>query len=199
MSEIDWSEAPEGATHFGVENEFYFSAWYKVEGEQILAYTEDGSMWREATDSCVFPKVSSLSARPEQWSGEGLPPVGTVCEFAGGTPCPDDPFDKDLREGMQVKIIAHFKSGDFTLAAFTFDPENPDRGMVQVEQGNFGCFRPIRTAEQIAADERLHEIRNALTAINSKVHFPNDLVRGNILTAAVEAMIDAGYRKQEAS
>ncbi|WP_218939468.1 hypothetical protein, partial [Bacillus thuringiensis] len=80
MSKIDWSKAPEGATHFGVENEFYFSAWYKVEGEQILAYTEDGSMWREATDSCVFPKVSSLSARPEQWSGEGLPPVGTVCE-----------------------------------------------------------------------------------------------------------------------
>lgn len=130
------------------------------------------------------------------WSGEGLPPVGTVCEFAGGTTCPEDPFDKDLKEGMQVTIIAHFKSGDFTLAAFTFDPENPDRGMVQVEQGNFGCFRPIRTPEQIAADKRLHEIRNALTAINSKVHFPNDLVRGNILAAAVEAMIDAGYRKQ---
>jgi len=58
-------------------------------------------------------------------------------------------------------------------------------------------FRPIRTPEQIAADERTHEIRNALTTINSKVKFPNDLVRGNILAAAVEAMIDAGCRKVE--
>lgn len=117
------------------------------------------------------------------WDGNGLPPVGTVCEFAGGTPCPEDPFDKDLKEGMPVTIIAHIKGGDFTLAAFTFDPKNPDRGMVQVEMGNFGCFRPIRTPEQIAAEER----DKAITEIA-------DILRGHRDIA--ELLYDAGYRKQ---
>ncbi|MBC2655509.1 hypothetical protein H7A76_08665 [Pseudomonas sp. MSSRFD41] len=118
------------------------------------------------------------------WSGEGLPPVGAVCEFAGGTNCAADPFDKDLKEGAKVTIIAHFKCGDFTLAAFTFDPENPDRGMVQVEQGNFGCFRPIRTPEQIAAEERMRGIEEL------RANAPG------IAWLSAAAIYDAGYRKE---
>lgn len=92
----------------------------------------------------------------QHWSGEGLPPVGTVCEFAGGTYCVEDPFDKDLRVGAEVTIIAHIFVGDLELAAFTFNPGlvNPDRGTVSVEQGAYGCFRPIRTPEQIEAERR---------------------------------------------
>lgn len=92
----------------------------------------------------------------QHWTGEGLPPVGTVCEFAGGTYCVEDPFDKDLRVGAEVTIIAHIFVGDFELAAFTFNPSlvNPDRGTVSVEQGAYGCFRPILTPEQIEAERR---------------------------------------------
>jgi len=91
------------------------------------------------------------------WNGEGLPPVGTVCEFAGGTYCTEDPFDKDLKVGAEVTIIAHIFDGDFKLAAFTFNPRlvNPDRGNVSVEQGAYGCFRPISTTEQIEAEKRV--------------------------------------------
>jgi hypothetical protein len=124
------------------------------------------------------------SNEPTEWSGSGLPPVGAVCEFAGGTPCPEDPFDKDLREGMKVTIIAHFKCGDFTLAAFTFDPENPYRGMVQVEQGNFSCFRPIRTPEQIDAEDRDKAI--------NQMEFDTDCMDRGAFTK----LYDAGWRKQ---
>jgi hypothetical protein len=58
--------------------------------------------------------------------------------------------------------------------------------------------RPIRTPEQIKADERLHQVRNALTAIHAgDKKFPSDLVRGNIIATTVEAMIDDGYRRFE--
>jgi hypothetical protein len=29
MSDIDWSKAPEGATHYGPENNAYGAGWYK--------------------------------------------------------------------------------------------------------------------------------------------------------------------------
>lgn len=168
---------------FGIGGNLYWLTSFEDYGPDCFQVTFEGE-WHSAV---------------QPWKGEGPPPVGTVCEFAGGTPCPYDPFDKDLKEGMQVTIIAHFKSGDLTLAAFTFDPQNFDRGRVQVEQGNFGCFRPLRTAEQIAADEHMREIRDAIDIVKSgQKPLPNDIVRHNITVAVVEAMIDAGYRKQVA-
>ena len=209
---IDWSKAPEGFPLWleGTNEEHRkHSGWYRDAGQVFEgAY---GGQWRACREGQFF----TVHRKPEDycehshgneqgcpecgkefssaWTGEGLPPVGAVCEFAGGTPCPEDPFDKDLKEGMKVTIIAHFKCGDFTLAAFTFDPENPDRGMVQVEQGNFGCFRPIRTPDQIAAEERqkgIEELGNFL-ATNSTTPTP-------YLWEAAQKIYDAGYRKQVA-
>lgn len=120
----------------------------------------------------------SRGQNKEPWTGEGLPPVGTVCEMHRETYFEIDWQPVTLLCVGQAKAFFRDKEGH--------EWSRPLREL---------SFRPIRTPEQIAADKRLHEIRNALSAINSKVHFPNDLVRGNILTAAVEAMIDAGYHK----
>jgi hypothetical protein len=191
--DIDWSKAPEGATHFGpaVEGK-WLACWHKNIGGQWLGWLADGdTRWGVAGNT--EERVKQFISRPYPWNGEGLPPVGTVCEFAGGTPCPEDPFDKDLKEGMKVKIIAHFGCGDFTLAAFTFDPENPDRGMVQVEQGNFGCFRPNRTPEQIAAEER-DKASVELAGILAG-HDQHIAVRDIELA---KYLYDIGYRKQVA-
>lgn len=57
-------------------------------------------------------------AQPEPWTGEGLPPVGTLCEFAGFNP--EETIPTDPRVGDQVTVIAHFMSGSFEVAAFTF-------------------------------------------------------------------------------
>lgn len=112
------------------------------------------------------------------WVGVGLPPVGTVCEWK----------EKTGFRWVAATVLFITESSVVMQRSDGFEWQMLTKRTV---------FRPVRTLQQIAADKRLHEIRNALTTINSKVHFPNARVRGNILAAAVEAMIDAGYRKPE--
>ncbi|MGN6056644.1 hypothetical protein [Pseudomonas aeruginosa] len=193
---IDWSKANDRAVAALVakkDNVHYpsieFVAGYHRTGCMIRATSaDDGRPLSAQEDFWVIVE------RPATWSGKGLPPVGTVCEFAGGTYSPEDPFDNDLREGDRVTIIAHFKDGDLDLAAFTFNPQvrNPDRGAACVEQGAYGCFRPIRTPEQIAAEERSKEC-DRIFAILSSVE------REGNRSDMAEALYDAGYRRQESS
>jgi hypothetical protein len=196
MSTIDWSKAPEGTTHFGPKHDFLVENWFKRDecGWSIW----ECARWAACRGGLQKLREDTMVRRPPQkpWAVEGLPPVGTVCEFAGGTPCPEDPFDKDLKVGMKVTIIAHFKCGDFTLAAFTFDPKNQDRGMVQVEQGNFGCFRPIRTPEQIAAEEREKARDEVLNAMAEKMAIEKNETLWQHRLQVVGEMLDMGYRKQ---
>lgn len=186
---IDLTKKPEGATHINPHS----GLWVKCFGGNSGSYQFFQNGEWEMGFGCMSNSYLEI-AQPEPWTGEGLPPVGTVCEFAGFNP--EETLPTDPRVGDQVTVIAHFMSGSFEVAAFTFYAP-PEFEYLQVGQGAYGCFRPIRTPEQIAADKRLHEIRNALTAIKAgQQQFPNDLVRGNIVAATVEAMIDAGYRKQ---
>lgn len=202
MIKIDWRMAPDWAEGHGLISwQGITELW--INAEQYVVVGREGGPypWGGGTGDTrhnhTRGQVEYITPRPERWNGEGLPPLGAVCEFQGDcAACSSDPWHRDLHDGAQCTVIAHFKSGSLEIVAFTFEDAG---GNIQVEQSLPGALRPVRTAEQIAADERMHEIRNALTAINSKVHFPNDLVRGNILAAAVEAMIDAGYRKQVAS
>ncbi|MHC9118272.1 hypothetical protein ACYTSF_28710 [Pseudomonas aeruginosa] len=184
---IDWNTAPEGANKAGFIRHEYLQ-FYRIPG-----MFGDYDYWDEIMGTWCgsdFPTCANhLFDRPEkvEWDGQGLPPVGTVCEFAGGTYSPEDPFDNDLREGDRVTIIAHFKDGDLDLAAFTFNPQvrNPDRGAACVEQGAYGCFRPIRTPEQIAAEEREKAIEEMCFAEET------------LTVKQAKALYEAGYRRQE--
>lgn len=194
---IDWNTAPEGATHWEPRGSFYREGWMKKVGNKWSYWAEGRKAWISGTSACNVSaeREETFEARPQEvWDGQGLPPVGTVCEFAGGTYSPEDPFDNDLREGDRVTIIAHFKDGDLDLAVFTFNPQvrNPNRGAACVEQGAYGCFRPLRTPEQIAAEERRKSI----------LHLANLLIdsRGQCNEySQAEAIFDAGYRRQESS
>jgi hypothetical protein len=192
---------PVGATHYigvavGRSKVDIHSWWMREPGDNWYLWAEPSRQWALDTPSARqknLMKPIHESLRKKEWTGKGMPPVGTVCEFAGGTPCPEDPFDKDLREGMRVTIIAHFKSGDFTLAAFTFDPENTDRGMVQVEQGSFGCFRPIRTPEQIAAEEREKQKSEIIGACLRKIGGANSpITSASSVADVIGALYDKG-------
>lgn len=181
MSGVDWSKAPEGATHhYAGDNE----PWRKIEGCFLYAWL--GARWIRQAGCPPDPKYYTERPAPA-WSGEGLPPVGTVCEFTGHTHCREDPTDKDLHAGARVHIIAHFKDGDLDLAAFTFNPNNPDRGTACVSQGAFGCFRPLRTPEQIAAEDREKAIKDMFHVMQGM---------GDDLDCA-RRLYDAGYRKPE--
>lgn len=113
------------------------------------------------------------------WTGDGLPPVGTVCEYSC---CQDEAEDFPIRHwrkgdklevlavrnvyGRQVPIV--FNSRHMTASALM-----PD------------FISPIRTPEQIAAEER--EI-----AICEMMEVCNELP----CRQSCADLYDAGYRKQ---
>lgn len=194
MSKIDWSKAPEGATHWGPSTqpdssgEAWVEGFYRLEGDDWQHYNLhrwDGDM----TSWSNWPeRFKSLSVRPALWDGTGLPPVGTVCEFVrlGGAD-----WHRELRDGAEVIIIAHFDVSSARLAAFTFEFD----GGVQVEQAVENCFRPIRTPEHIAAEDRKK-------TINEMVYGACGCEPGDGTTTTFMIcgyLYDAGYRKQEQS
>lgn len=171
VMDIDWSKAPEGATH-----RVPHGCWYKIEDGLVWCWSsreewagpypkkqyEDGSM----EDMVKRPKTAS------EWNGEGLPPVGTVCEY------------KHVSEWQKVEVFAvkPNHNGSHT-ALFTY------------ENGTWcGCaepsfFRPIRTPEQIAAEERKKTIEDMVRIIQQ--------ADWNSDGEMVGALYDAGYRKFE--
>lgn len=195
---IDWSKAPEGATHCTPGDQLRTCTvfWRVVDGIALEAWALSND--RGITDHFTYGKDGCSGfvrdfavVRPNQpWTGAGLPPVGTVCEIHGtvGQELRDEEFS-----WRQVEIIAHtnFGGGDVAVGR--------DLECATLGWGIASKFRPIRTPEQIAAEERLHKIRNACTAISGAL----DELRGitkveRAALSVIEAMIDAGYVKGEA-
>jgi len=76
MSDIDWSTAPEGATHFEVGSE---NPWEKHGDGNPMFFAERRNRWLALGPVDVSARV----ARPvvTTWEGGGFPPVGTVCKY----------------------------------------------------------------------------------------------------------------------
>lgn len=185
MTQIDWSKAPEGATHYGpaVEGE-WLECWHKNVNGEWLGWLADGdTRWSTAGNS--NSRIKQFIPRPQEWTGSGLPPVGTVCEV------------EHCGKWIKCEIIAHFQQESAQVAAFIFSPYSGNPKLKELAYYIADSFRPTRTPEQIAADERLHAVRNALTTIKASRSFPGDVTRQNVMVATVEAMIGAGYRKVE--
>lgn len=72
------------------------------------------------------------------WSGEGLPPVGIECEVM------------HCEEWTKCQVIAHFDQRCGPVAAYTVDIGH---GVKQLDACVADQFRPLRTPEQIAAEE----------------------------------------------
>lgn len=186
MSGIDWEGNPE-ATHFDPVDQNFL----RDVGEALPLFNIKRG-WTVPLHTAYGLRIEDcnrpLIKRPE-WNGEGLPPVGTVCEFAGFNP--EETLPSDPIIGDRVTVIAHFKSGSIDVAAFTFFVP-PEFEYLQVAQGAYGCFRPIRTPEQIAAEERSKSIAEIVKLVGWEYG-----VVGSDEAAA--RIYDAGYRKQEAS
>ena len=140
MNEIDWSKAPEGATHY---NHTCFD-WYKVGSHEPFFWNgrawAPARFWDDRKHDCIQRPTTP------SWSGECLPPVGVVCEanFVGSW------AEFELRYYGESYVI--FKT----------------RYEVQRTRIDFDTcgvkFRQIRTPEQIAADEREAAIDEMLAA-----------------------------------
>ncbi len=171
---VDWSKAPEGATHY-CEGSVDNTHWRDLSGENARYWFND--RWNDhglSSAHCLASNVRYI-ARPA-WNGEGLPPVGkSVCEYLGA-----NQYD----EWSVVNIFAHLDN------------------IVFVEYGNgwraerdISRFRPIRTAEQIAEDEREAGIREIATLMAVGGGFKEPCA-DDLRDAA--AVWDAGYRKRVA-
>lgn len=175
---IDWSKAPEGATHWGAGRDGWAEAFYKqdADGNWLTHPAHFFGEWHgDPTVHADWPKrLSSLVERPnpKEWNGAGLPPVGMVCEV--------EDADGNWHE---CEILAHHL-GD---AVFSPDPDYPYGAYDGMPEGR---FRPLRTPEQIAAEEREKALKEMAGIVFSAC--------GTILADDVlPALYDAGYRKVE--
>lgn len=133
--------------------------------------------WQAAVDALNKPSAPA-------WVGVGDPPSGTVCELR----------HVSAETGWGKAVIA-FASRN--VIVWDWDGEPAINGLCTAYRHAVEV-RPVRTPEQIAAEERLHTLRDAHTAIARTLEgFRGDIPAEAVSRQVIEAMIDAGYRKQE--
>ena len=182
---IDWSKAPSWvigyALHaFGGEIR---EVWVGEHQYQRLDQPKPFPYGGGNSDHRYNPRRSEFhfeQLRPTPWNGEGLPPVGTVCELYYGQ-----------GEHGTVKILAHAERLGVPVAVYQDDDE-------------FGAytselFRPIRTPEQIAEEARIAELNLMVGAIKDYPggrHGVDHMTQLKIHEEACINLYDAGWRKQ---
>ncbi|PNG87591.1 hypothetical protein [Pseudomonas putida] len=184
MSKIDWSKAPEWAdghglvAHHGITEVWINMDQYAVVGAGDRAYPYGGGTG-ETRHNFTRGQVQYVTPRPARWDGEGLPPVGSVCEA----------YDAERDLWWPGQVLMH---------------GNSDHAFVSGTPECWGTllwastFRPTRTPEQVSAEER----KTAIDQMAADAQL--DFSAGELLTAreyvecAIAALHDAGYRKQVA-
>ena len=169
---IDWSKAPEDATHKDPDTDCFYrlvkDVWHLVcdDGESCVS----SSLYNGETNP------SDLIERPkkqEAWNGEGLPPVGTLCDMH------IDDFG-----WITGTVVVHIDLDEPTAVAHNGE---------EVFHGNASDFRPIKTAEQLAEEEKV----TAIAEMRAVVMAASGCTVATISEClATVALYEAGYRKQ---
>lgn len=177
LKEVDWSKAPEGATHYNAE---LGCPWLKETPASYFA--EDKKVWvKYGSNRFATDDLRNAVKRPQEWDGVGLPPVGTICML---NDCGAMNAYYAHHAGKKLKIIAHATSSKGNiLAVYMVIGEDEFHGLTD----NLN-FKPIKTPEQIESEERLHAIDEMLDFV----------VPGRLYREAMGLLYDAGYRKQGA-
>ena len=168
MNEIDWSKAPEGATHYCTRNRLF----YKFDGAGRGQCTSKGAIWGSCGDIDGY-EPAELTPRPPSpaWNGEGLPPVGEYIEWFS-----------PIYGWLGGRVVGH--DGNVIVVVHN--------------DGYTGChpheIRPIRTPEQIAAEEREKAVDALCYEIIMHYGYPKN---AEAYRALATKLHDAGYRKTE--
>lgn len=175
MIKVDWRMAPDWADGHGLISwQGITEVW--ISAEQYAVVGCDGGPYPWGGGTCdtrhnhALGQVEYITPRPDRWGGEGLPPVGSDCEYFDGG------------EWMRCEVVAHRNNAAVVLSD-CYEP-----AFVAQQE-----LRPIRTPEQIAAEERERDIKQMI----SDTHILAGTMGNRRLMA--EQLYDAGYRKQEAS
>lgn len=162
-TEIDWSKAPEGTTH--ARSDDSVRPWRKKGNGCWFAWCPERNDWIITIN--VLPEDKYVK---REWYGEGLPPVGTVCEWR----------DHDAASWHKVEV--RYLSKHTALLNFPGDGDGDTEGAFSPS-----CceFRPLRTPEQIAAEER----EKAVHQMGLDAGFSGSVQQ------FYERLYDLGYRK----
>jgi tellurite resistance-related uncharacterized protein len=172
VENIDWSKAPEGYPIWITDNDKVLPPGWHREGKHRFV-DMGGSFWSKPVDSYTVHR------KPSPWNGQGLPPVGTVCEA----------YEHNAGLWVRVEVLKHGENDHPVMVCR--DSEQLATKLFWADQ-----FRPIRTPEQIAADERKSVIDVACDDIENIVgKYNTTLSHSMAIKVTIEAMIDAGYRK----
>lgn len=132
--------------------------------------------WQAAVDALNAPKVV-------EWDGVGLPPAGTICEVL---------WNESRVEYLRTKVFGVNEHGQ---PIHRFD-EGPKKYKYQADvlrtASGTQVFRPIRTAEQVAAEER----EKAITLMIDESLFGHYAFTKAQAEIACKALYEAGYRKE---
>ncbi|EPN4461357.1 hypothetical protein ACT1UE_000521 [Pseudomonas aeruginosa] len=187
---IDWNTAPEGATHWEPTGPEFHEGWMKKEGDYWFYWVEGTNKWFHGPSCNVSAeRAAKFEARPQEaWDGQGLPPVGTVCEYR----CHDNICEP--KDWTVVHVLAHANHGSDTAMLLAEDVSGePGKmyGRIWIPR----TCRPLRTPEQIAAEEREKAVQEML-ALDE---YPHGQDRGGMMSRAdfCRVLYDAGYRRQE--
>ncbi|HBP5690612.1 TPA: hypothetical protein L6B06_11545 [Pseudomonas aeruginosa] len=174
---IDWSTAPKDATHWEPDSYHVFGSWMKKEGDSWFWWEGDVGRWSPSL-FISEQRMGTFEARPqESWNGQGLPPVGTVCEYRCNDSC-------EPNDWTAVHVLAHAAHGSDTAMLLAED-NNGEPGTMYGRIWVPGTCRPLRTPEQIAAEERAKAIEGMCFAEQT------------LTVKQAKALYDAGYRRQE--
>ena len=164
LKKVDWGKAPEGATHY---NEDCSCPWLKETPASYFA--EDKKVWvKYISNELAMDDLRNAVKHPQEWGGDGLPPVGTVCEY----------YCSEYGKWRKCEVVAHYFAS--VVAVDVLD--------ITASRLPNGLFRPIKTPEQIAAEEKLQAIDEMMAVGNW---------HSRAFKEVVDALYDAGYRKTE--
>jgi hypothetical protein len=158
VSDIDWGKVDTDYTHYSKEYGYFVR---EIKHTNAWA-CKDGPV-------LVFLDPGrQLIARPSAWNGTGLPPAGTVCECH-----------------LPGELTNNYS---WVTATVIWHNSKTECAVIRSSSHLAWCdeFRPIRTQEQIAADEREAAILE-MSKCADGMYFPNRHTLG--------ALYDAGYRK----
>lgn len=158
--------------------------------------------WQAAVDALDQSELDAVLAKNEQlaaaraeripvWNGEGLPPVGLDVEIKRGNCTWIDGDEWQI--GKTATVMASFlNSRDIEMASVQFPGGHCECILAR-------CLSPIRTAEQVAAEEREKAAKELYMTINwdSKPGTWENLLQAR--RDDYRKAIDAGYRKEPKS
>lgn len=169
---VDWSKAPEWAKKHGYAGPDRLPVWFD---DFRYQYFRDGKQYSFGLPlSRTVDEISDVTERPAApaWNGEGLPPIGVACEHQV----------VNCISWTKSTVLAYGEKKIFYRDSAGHEWSRPSGELK---------FRRILTAEQIAAEVKAKEMAEMLKL------FEDAIPAGDWDTlAGIEALHDAGYRKQ---